>query len=484
MHSESRTYPKILFLLLLAALSAVPEKLFSQEEGDTVRFYSMLSMPDAQLNFNYSLLTAAADGDTIVLSWLLRNGAEIETRTSENLSPLFFAVANNRFTAARILLENGADPNVANNLTETPLLLAVKNENVEMAEMLIRDSANVDYTDRFGATALHYAALNGSFYMADLLLYYDAPVSKKTNDGTTPLIAAVCGGNADLADLLIQNGAKTVESDNMGFTPFLVAVQNKDTVMMSLLISKGADIHAINRFKFDAIDLAVKANSAETVKFLLKKDDKWTYSGTKSSSPYTVAVNYRRKNLIPVLKEAGIAGSYSGGFSQVTLSASVLCCFHDYYTGFSVQFIEPSLSLGITAGFDFKPGYTRLVKKMGDQIFYQYYDRGAVAWAGLIKEFPITDNIAGGNWFIDASVCGGFAFGNKLKGTEINPGNIFRFMPSAGVKWIKGNTSVNMTLEYFKTDFYKVGPVWFRIGAGWSIFRNNTRCPAKIIKWY
>jgi len=139
--------------------------------------------------------------------------------------------------------------------------------------------------------------------------------------------------------------------------------------------------------------------------------------------------------------------------------------------------------MGIIAGIDFKPGFTRVLIKQGGNLYYQYYDRGAMAYAGIFKDFPLTDNPIGANWLLTGSLSGGYSFGNKLKGTELSYGNKFRFMPAAGVKWTKGSFTLDTELEYMKTDYYKIGPVWLRIGFSWSFFLDNARAPAKVIKW-
>jgi ankyrin repeat protein len=485
MRSLPLTYSlKFIFLVFFLASTLSFNSYSQEQQGDTSLLGALLSTPDAQANINYALLSASARGDTVQIWWLLRYGAEIETQTWEKVTPLIFAVANNKLDAARQLLSYGADPNARTSMLENPLTLAVKNDNVEMAELLIRDSAIVNSTDRFGATPLHYAALNGFFYPADLLLYYDAKASARSFDGTTPLMAAVWSGNIDVADLLLQNGAKCTERDNNGFSPFLIAAQNGDTVMMNFLLDHGGDLYEMNRFNYNALDLCIKINATGAVKYLLRIGNKWGEKTSKLVSPYAVANIYRRTSLIPVLKEYKILDETRKGFDQVSVSGSFKNCIFDYYTGFSVSLKEPRHNLGIIAGVDFKPGYTRVLMKQGESLYYQYYDKGALAYAGLFKDIPITDKPMGGNWFFTGSLSGGLSFSNRLKGTDIAAGNKFRFMPAAGFKWSKRAFTLNSELEYMITDFYRIGPIWLRIGFSWSFFFDNARAPGKEINWY
>jgi hypothetical protein len=296
-------------------------------------------------------------------------------------------------------------------------------------------------------------------------------------------MAAALSGYPDLADLLLQNGAKCTERDNNGFTPYLIAAQNGDTLMMDLVLKNGGDLYEVNRFRYNALDLCIKVNATDAVNYLLRKGDKWGENVNKAVSPFSVANIYGRESLVSVLKKNRITDDSKKGFDQVSISASVKNCILDYYTGLSVLFKEPRHNFGIIAGIDFKPGFTRVMIKQGENLYYQYFDRGAVAWAGITKDIPLTDNPIGANWLLTGSLSGGYSFGNKLKGTDLNYGNRFRFIPAAGFKWTKGAFTIDTQLEYMQTDFYKIGPLWLRIGFTSSFFFDNAKAPAKVIKW-
>ena len=64
------------------------------------------------------------------------------------------------------------------------------------------------------------------------------------------------------------------------------------------------------------------------------------------------------------------------------------------------------------------------------------------------------------------------------------PGNKAMIIPSAGLKWTKDNLSFSGNLEFMKTGFYKIGPVWGRFSISYNFFFDNVRAPGKDIKWY
>jgi len=48
----------------------------------------------------------------------------------------------------------------------------------------------------------------------------------------------------------------------------------------------------------------------------------------------------------------------------------------------------------------------------------------------------------------------------------------------------KMNFSATAGLEYLKTDYFKNGPIWFRVGLSYNYFFDDVRTKVKAINWY
>ena len=432
----------------------------------------------------YNLIIAASKGYSSEIERMVLMGADVDAETQEGATPLIFAVANNKPEAVNTLIYFGANVNKLTTAFETPLLIAVRQQNLEIAEALLRNGADINFQDNHGATPLLYASISGFFNITDLLLYYEADADRKDFEGTTPLMAAIWSGYPDVADLLIQNGANMEARDNDGFTPFLIASQNGDTLIMNMLLKKGIDIYEKNKYNWDALTLAIKSNQLAATELLLTKGDKWTSPDRDGVDPYSVAINFRRKEIIDLLKKHNITGQQDHGFNQMALMIYSKFNFRDFYSGLSIELKEPALNAGFMAGFDTKLWYTKVMIKQNEGIYYQYMDKSSVVYAGLFKEFPLTDNLFKSNFSLRASLSAGYAFGNKFKGTEIVPENKFRILPSLGIRWTKSNFTLFSYVDYMHTEFYKIGPIWARIGFAYNFFFDYFRAPFKNIKWY
>ncbi len=481
-------------LAVISALFLTPSRSSGQWTIEDVRLAELLSksiidtsdyLPYTNSHaIHLNLMIAASKGYVKEIERLIGKGADVDAATLEGATPLIFAIENNRLDAVNALLKHNPELNLATANDETPLLMAVKMRNFEIAESLIRAGADIEYSDRYGATCLHYAAINGYLEMLDLLLYYDAYTDAISRDGTTPLLAAVYAGNAVEADLLLQNSANPELADDMGFTPFLLAAVYGDTLIMSILIRKGADIYAKTNNRHNALTLSIMTGDTVTTSFLLRKGNKWTENGNNFLDPYKVASKYRRQDAIDILNRNNIPGLVDYEIDQMGFTISSKFNFSDIYTGLSFSFKEPYLNLGFITGLDMKLWDTRVLIKESENLFYQYHHKSYTAYAGIFKDFSLTDTPGTWNTSFSISLMAGYSFANTLKGTSITPEDKFKLIPAASFKFTKLNYTVYSGFEYLKTPFYKNGPIWVRIGLTYNYFFDDIRMKAKQIKWY
>jgi len=432
----------------------------------------------------YNLLIAAEKDYYTEVERMILMGAEVDAETADGATPLVFAVLNNNLTTVKTLIRYDADVNKKTQPGETPLLIAVKNDNLAIAELLIRYGADPAYQDKSGATALHYASIYGNFYVVDLLIYYKADLDKKAFDGTTPLMAAIWAGHSDVADLLVQSGANLEARDNGGFTPFLIAAQNGDTLLLNLLKKKGVDIYEKNLYNWNALALTIKSDQKDAAEMLLKTGNQWHNAENKTINPYYVAVKYRRKEILNLLDRYKYPSKYKPEFDEIALSVSSRFSTNDFLSGISFRFKEPMTNLGFIAGCDAKLWYTRVTVKETENLYIQYFDKSYLFYTGIFKDYRLTDNIYGNNFFLTGSLSTGYSFGNKFKGTSSAPESKIRIMPAVSLRWSKNNFSIFAGAEYLKTDLYKVGPLWARAGCSYNFLLDRMKDRSKDIKWY
>ena len=122
--------------------------------------------------------------------------------------------------------------------------------------------------------------------------------------------------------------------------------------------------------------------------------------------------------------------------------------------------------------------------KESDELYYQYMDKRSVIYAGLFKDFSLTDRQFKGNLSFTVSLYAAYTFGNKFKGTNLAPENKLKLIPAVSLNWTKNSINVFCGTEYMKTEYFRVGPMWARIGFSYSLLFNRERSPGKTIRWY
>jgi ankyrin repeat protein len=447
---------------------------------DTIDYFPP-SYSDA---LNLNLMIAASKGYSSEIIRLIKKGADINAETAEGATPLIFAVMNNRPLAVITLLAYKPQLDKVTGNDETALLIAVKSGYLELAEALIREGANINNPDKFGATALHHASLSGYLELVDMLIYYDADLNPQTEQGTTPLLASIWAGFTDVSDLLIQSGAGIEVSDNDGYTPFLLASYYGDTLVMEILRKHGANTYATNKLNHNALSLAISSGDTAVAEYLLRKGSRWNEQGNKAVNLYSVAAKYRRTDMVNILKKYNMPGKLKREIDQVSFTLSSRFFLHDFYTSFSLSFKEPYSNAGLIFGCDTKLWYTRVLMKQSENMLYQYMDKATVAYAGIFKDFALTDHADSFNFLFSTSITAGYSFRNALKGTYYAPDQNIKIIPAAGFKISKMNLAYYAGLEYINTPFYKNGPVWIRLGVSYNHFFDNVRTKIKPLRWY
>lgn len=174
-----------------------------------------------------TMFDAATAGDTAVISRLLAEGNPVDSRGSDQATPLIAAALNDHADAARLLIEKGAD-------------------------VMARNSG--------GFTALHAAAYSGSLAVATLLADNKALLADAANKaGVTPLFVAIEMNHPEVVELLIAKGSDVSRPEGHGYSPLTRAYWKRHNNMVSLLKQHGlsCDVKALTAVEY-AECLAIK----------------------------------------------------------------------------------------------------------------------------------------------------------------------------------------------------------------------------------
>ena len=277
------------------------------------------------------------------VEWLLRHGANPETRDSAGDTPMFAWLAQGpaavpslqallrrgvspagagglaRFLAACVvadradrgleklaldLLERGADPFAPSPAGDPPLTLAVRLGWTQVIARLIGIGVALDARDQHGMTALHLAAALRREPIIKQLILHGASPSVRAADGQTPLGVALSSGRRDLADWLDWRqwplpGRALRPSD----LPQAAVVGDADAVRR--LLDLGMPIDTTDVQRCTALLRAAGGGHRAVVELLLARGADPKLAARTGATPLSAAVSMRQVEIVDRLLAAG-----------------------------------------------------------------------------------------------------------------------------------------------------------------------------------
>lgn len=258
---------------------------------------------------------AAYFGNEAVVDYVLKNGADLNTKERRGLTPVWFSVSGGRpemlkklialgadlkitnpagdnmlFRVAtggnpevvRILLQNGFQAGEKNKAGTPPVVAAAHNNALDVVKLLESNGADLRAASETGSTILHESAASGKTDVLAYALDKGLDVNARDANNLTPLQWAVGWGNTAGAIALIHRGADIDIKGPEGATPLFLAVSQGNREVATALAEKGADVNAAGDGGLTPFLFAVKMGQTDLVRlFLNKKAD------LESTDPWT-----------------------------------------------------------------------------------------------------------------------------------------------------------------------------------------------------
>merc|ERR1711934_220129 len=203
---------------------------------------------------------AAQNGHAICLKWLVDAGANPDSRTKDDETPLHWACWKGHDTCVRVLCQI-ADKDARSKNGERPIHWAAEFGHESCIRDLLDSGAQVDAKNNYGRTALHLAVLNNNVDCAKTLIEHGASVG--IVDGlveATPL------------DLVSTDGMRALlEAPQDVMSAAIVAHYQRVRQLESELAAKDDEVAAANAAKADALRDKEEATDRMQVEIELRK---------------------------------------------------------------------------------------------------------------------------------------------------------------------------------------------------------------------
>jgi ankyrin repeat protein len=199
-------------------------------------------------NEHTGLFKACEDGSLDIAKVLVDAGANINFKSKERYTPLFFAVQYNRKPIVEYLVSKGVKIDEKNGqLEHTAMIKACEDGSLDIVKVLVDAGANINLKSKGEFSPLLYAVENKRKPIVEYLVSKGVNIDEKNGHlGNTALIKACEFGSLDIAKVLVDAGANINLKSKAGFTPLFYAVQKNHKPVVEYLISKGVNVDEKN----------------------------------------------------------------------------------------------------------------------------------------------------------------------------------------------------------------------------------------------
>lgn len=163
-------------------------------------------------NYNFALMTAAANGDVTAVKELAEKKVNVNQSHLNGWTPLMLAAKKGHLGVVEILLQNGADATQALPDGMTAFMIAVAKGHVDIVNKLLTPQ-NVNQACADGWTPLMFAAEKGYIKIFKILLQNGADATKTLPNGMTLSRLAEINRHVNIIKLLLKTNIKQTQSN-------------------------------------------------------------------------------------------------------------------------------------------------------------------------------------------------------------------------------------------------------------------------------
>ncbi|RDL39424.1 uncharacterized protein BP5553_03764 [Venustampulla echinocandica] len=231
-------------------------------------------MPEFTGNyFNTRLVEAAGEGALNEVELCLARGADINTKDSYGMTPLYKAVLFGQYQIVEFLMNQHEIPDLeaTGEDGETPLWRAATMPDERFLDLLLNKGANVNFKGRGGITPLYRAVLWNCDKAVKRILWENPGIEIRDDDGETPLWRAVTEGNKTTVNLLLRSNADVNVKTPNGATALLQAAICNEADIAEILLDNGARLGAVDAEGDSELSHAAFHGNLQLAESLLKK---------------------------------------------------------------------------------------------------------------------------------------------------------------------------------------------------------------------
>ena len=247
---------------------------------------------------NKMLINASAVGNVEQVDSALIDGANINAKNSDGMTPLMLACFNGNYELAKFLLSKGAKVDLKDNDGWNALMWASRLNDVRLVTLLVSHGADVNYHDGDGWNALFHACSKGNFNVVKFLVENGAVVDSKNSLSKTVFEYATTD---EIKNYLFEK----IEKDKM-ITLFKKSLKQKEFDNARLMLQNGMDInHRYENGDTVLIDM-IREGDEKAVQFLVDNDADLMMTDSKGLTPLEICKQVKNEEIALYIYQKGV----------------------------------------------------------------------------------------------------------------------------------------------------------------------------------
>ena len=223
-------------------------------------------------NMDTPLHLAVNNGNIIICTMLLKNGAKVEVLNVNNVTPLHIAIAHGNIKIVNVLLSYGADIHRKDKENKSYLHITASRGHVALSKKLVQDyNFQIDKTDNKGFNGLHSVTESGSLELFQYFVEKGTNVYSRTKSGRNCLHIAASKGYLSLCKVLLKNFKFDIRMTNdSGWNILHCASESGNLDLFQYLRAKESDIYRKTKDGKHCLHIAASKGRLHLSKTLLE----------------------------------------------------------------------------------------------------------------------------------------------------------------------------------------------------------------------
>ncbi|MEZ4970169.1 MAG: ankyrin repeat domain-containing protein [Flavobacteriaceae bacterium] len=261
------------------------------------------------------LFWAASRGDLDVMKYLVEKGAKLDLKDSHGYSVTQFTAAGGQ-TDTKIydfLIENGADlKNEKDHDGRNALLVAApRSKNLDLIDYFVGKGLSLESIDAHGNGIFNITAQGGNIEILKVLVARGVSTKKNSNTNENAILFASRGGRGssngmEVFKYLEGLGLDANITSKSGVTPLHnLSHSSDDLAIYQYFIDKGVNPNAVDQEGNTPLLNAISRNKLKVIKFLSEKTSDINHTNNEGHSALTLAVQDNTSEVVDYLISKG-----------------------------------------------------------------------------------------------------------------------------------------------------------------------------------